>query len=328
MIDSDEPPTQSEQMSSPTPTRRAQEISDLLTSQGIPSRRQRSFLSMVLGCSYANTRRRLLGEIPFSTLELDLIAKHLGLCLTFQFTPATAEAQAGTPHAASANQSRSLAAKIEIQGLDLDCIVEESPKPNLPLAADGLGLLKQTDPSDSVYRVVRSSTVLSHRPISALASIKIVPVYARSGPSLAIVESIASEGEDLMRSLSTAGFRTELFGSPTAVLPEGTTPSQLQQPPRFFDAYLIDFVVDHEQDIEHMISSVRRVQPQAAVVLMSDKLGDDLVTEAAGRLIQAHGVSLIPKPSPTFAIVAQLRHEIERLRMKDSTPSDLARTPA
>lgn len=327
MNDLDETQAQCEPMSSPPSAARAQEISALLAQQGIPARRQRSFLSNILGSSYANTRRRLLGEIPFSTDELDLIANHLGLSLTFHFAPLLKEPPVPAAPRLPDRETKSLPAKIEIQGLDLDCLVEESPKPMIPPAADSLGLQRNAGDEGSVYRVVRSAEAPSQHALTALSSITILPVYARSGPSLAIVVEATEEGESLMRCLSTAGFRTELFSAPVNITP---TPSsgQPQQPTRAFDAYLIDFDISRAEDIERMISSVRHVQPQAAVVLMSDKLGEDLVTEAAARLIGAHGVSLIPKPSPTFAIVAQLRHEIERLRQQDSKRIEPVRTLA
>lgn len=319
MSDLDNKPPLHEPRVTSSSSARAQQICDLLTQHGIPARRQRSFLSDVLGSSYANTRRRLLGEIPFSTDELDLIAHHLGLRLTFQFTPLAKEpapiAQLDHPSA----QAKRLPAKIEIQGLDLDCLVEESPKPTIPLAADSLGLHRgDAGAGSAVYRVVRSTATPAQHTLTALAAITILPVYARSGPELAIIDASPDEGEHLMRCLSTAGFRTELYAAPADLTPRSTRlAAGATETTRVFDAYLIDFNAEQADDIESMIEAVRKDHPHAAVILMSDKLGDDMVTEAAERLIRAHGVSLVPKPSPTFAIVAQLRREIERLRQKD-----------
>jgi len=261
------------------------QISDLLHEAGIPVNRQRAHVGRILNISYQASRRLMLGVTPWTDEEITAVLASIDLVWS------------GLAVAHKNDVQTKRTGLITIEGLEMVCDVFEHPRQlPVPPAADALCL---ANASDAVALVVRSTANVNRDDLRMIKSIQINPIYARTGPLLAILDDNLGVVQTLMQALSSAGFRTEAFTSPQDLAQRALTTPPL-------DAYLLDWTLRDGDNIGYYIPTLRKSSPDAAMVVLRGHFDSGFIDPATRKLSDDYNLTLMSKPASTAAIVQNL----------------------
>lgn len=278
----------------------AMQVAHYLDQAGVPPHKHRSHVAKALNTSYPAARRLLRGESAWTDADILATLESIGLTWdglkvsTGHPIPETALAPT------SANSSlQTTQAILTIDGLDLVCTTTYINK-EPPLASDSLCLYND---EQGTPRIIRNCHQDRTKKTKLITKVEFNPIYARSGPRVAILDDDKSTVEVLMKLLSVAGFWTEGFSTPETLLSkcEEYTDSNDR-----FDAFLLDWSLGDSKSIDKYIPTIRERQPDSVIIIMSGHFDDSTIDTVAINLAQLYDLIILPKPSPAIAIISQL----------------------
>jgi CheY-like chemotaxis protein len=233
-----------------------EKVLELFERKGIEKRKQATTMAGILGIQYKSAKQKLDGKRGVRFEEVQKIHEHF--------------------HEAY-NKRPKYNGIFIVNDLHMRCNIEvetedtEKPEPGTNYAY-----------KDGEYWIVNPTSNRIHRSLKKVIKMEVLPA-----PRIAILDN-DPEILELMKSVSNRfGIEATLFSDKSTMLEHVRR--------HFYDAYVLDWLLDFEENAGEIIKTIRANNPRVPVIILTAQL--DQHENEIGEIIAKQGVEILEKPS-------------------------------
>jgi CheY-like chemotaxis protein len=261
-----------------------QAIEVLFDQENVPERRRSKTVQELLGTSYHAAHRRMTDGVPWMLEDLERVAAHYGRTLADLFQ--------------ALHDSKAVVATFVAGGFRSACRLwlgdPVDPERATPLVAWREGEAWMVGPSSEHTKAGWGATAVLLQPSTS----------ARA--RVAVLDDDAGYTRLFKAALTALGYAVDAYTEPGALLESARA--------RAYDAYVIDWLLEHKHTAEDLCRSLRSLDASALLILQSGQLANDDVDENdLLRTAMALDMEPVVKPvRPSFLAAKIERHMAQR----------------
>lgn len=279
----------------------AEQMGALMVEHGIPTRQQAALLNELCGLSLSQARRKLQGS-TWSFEEVLTVTRRFGVSLDQLFAnPPHADVAIATTDAGSFALPLQNATFL-MDEVTIPCRVRLGALATTTGNAQLLTGLNQ----DVWYVGTESSLNRRHvtQPYYLAEQVQLTPIQTTPPVQIAILDDDIGTSETLCEWFNAAGYAATAFTSGEQLLASNIVK---------YDAFVVDYLLAAGDTSQKIIGEIRKMLPQAPIVLLTGKLRDGLVSEAdLTTVLRTSKVTFFEKPVRPAVLAATIDKELDQ----------------
>ena len=268
-------------------------VASLMSRHGVPPRNQATAIAQICAISVSQARRKLRGAVWLFN-EVLALCRHHGESLETVF---------GTDQGPGAPGQSGV---LLIDGIELPCQVRAGAICP-PLSSDAAALLT-TRVGDRwlVGTPARLDALGATGTRHLVEQLQATPPEAPVAVRIAVLDDDESAAQALVDWFEQLGYDAQGY----------TRADELDQDlTQGFDAYVLDLMLSGGQTSQAMVERIRRLQPDAPIVLLTGQLRDGKASESTlAALLRTHRVTFFEKPVRPVMITAAIQNSLDLLK--------------
>ena len=268
-------------------------VTSLMSRHGVAPRNQATAVAQICAISVSQARRKMRGAVWLFN-EVLALCRHHGESL---------EAVFGTDQGPGAPGQRGV---LLIDGIELPCQVRAGAICP-PLSPDASALLTtRVDDRWLVGTPARLDALGATGTRHLVEQLQTTPPETPAAVRIAVLDDDESAAQALVDWFEQLGYDAQGYARADELdhdLAQG------------FDAYVLDLVLSGGQTSQAIVERIRRLQPEAPIVLLTGQLRDGKASESTlAALLRTHRVTFFEKPVRPVMITAAIQNSLDQLK--------------